>query len=63
MTWILVREHENVLLYFTGKRGHWRESMWKQDAFHFSSARGAYECAETHAWMKPDDWRAVRRVR
>lgn len=54
-------ERTNVVLYFTGKSGHWRESLWKQDAYHFTSARAAYECAETHRWMKPDEWRVVRR--
>jgi hypothetical protein len=56
-------ERTNVVLYFTGKSGHWRESLWKQDAYHFTSARAAYECAETHHWMKPEEWRAVRRKR
>jgi hypothetical protein len=50
-------------LYFTGRShddGRPKVSTHRSDAFHFSSARAAYEAAETHDRLDPNVWHALK---
>lgn len=40
--------------------GDWPTSDRRSDAFHFSSAKAALECANTHSMLKDSDtWRII----
>lgn len=56
----------------SGERRYWEGRMWpdgspvwtthKHEAKHFSSARAAYECADTHKSLRnSEEWKAVPR--
>jgi len=68
MTYILARTMDSpsgpVTVFWTGYRhvsGEPQWTLWRSKAKHFTTARGAYEAAETHPEMNPNEWKAVRR--
>lgn len=68
--WVLVRNvnyrTERCTEYFTGEQGENggpARSPFRADAFKFSSARSALECAQTHGALRDSEvWRVVRVV-
>lgn len=68
--WVLSREvidrFGTRTEYFTGEQGENggpSRSPFRADAFKFSSARSALECAQTHGGMRDSEiWRVVRVV-
>lgn len=63
--WLLARGKGEDQEFFTGKvkeSGQPRVTPFRSDGFHFSSARAAYEAAETHTGLRgSEQWRVVRR--
>ncbi len=52
-TWVLTRGYNGTALYFRGESYDgplW--TVWAHDAYKFSSARAAYECANTHTGLR-----------
>lgn len=71
VVWVLAREVTDPfgtrrLEYFTGRQGENgfpSRSPFRADAFKFSSAKSALECAETHRGMRDSEvWRVARVV-
>lgn len=68
--WVLARpagldeRGEAALEYWTGEQGERGGpscTLFRADAYKFSTARAAYECAGTHWQLRDsDDWRPIR---
>jgi hypothetical protein len=54
---------DGVQVYWTGYRhvsGEPQWTLWRAKAKHFTTARGAYEAAETHPEMNQAEWKAIK---
>ena len=67
LVYLLGRDVGGEMEYWRGtvnERGFPRTSPFKCDAFHFTSARAAYEAAATHqALQYSNEWKAVPRCK
>jgi hypothetical protein len=65
VAWLLATDAEGPRQYWTGREGPNggpQRTLWKGDAFHFTTPRAAYESAETHECLRrSEEWKAVRR--
>lgn len=65
MPWLLATVVDGTPMYWTGRKGKNggpQRTLWKGDAKVFSTARGAYETADTHEGLRnSEEWKAVRR--
>lgn len=62
MIYVLAREIDGADVYFVRANAHGRArwSPFWSEAAHFSTARAAYECAQTHRGLcNSDEWRVV----
>ncbi len=62
MIYVLSRKQDGEDIYFIAPNqyGRVRWSPFWSEAAHFSTARSAYECAQTHKGLKDsDEWRVV----
>lgn len=64
--YVLARMQDGEWIYWLGRKARSGGVAWTPfvcDAKHFSSARCAYEAADTHPEIDQTEWRAIRRDR